>query len=89
MPQEFSHHANLQCFSALSNVHTLDLRNVKLCHFIPPGIDRYFGHFSSTLRSVALLNLFVLLDSYHISSLYLRTWTTSRSANLTGAYLTQ
>ena len=52
-PQAFSP-GDLSCLSAFPNVQTLRLQYLEIPHFIP-GIERYFGHFSSTLRSIALL----------------------------------
>ena len=43
----------LRYFSAFANVHTLKIQNFEICRFIP-GIERYFVHFSPTLRSVTL-----------------------------------
>ena len=43
----------LRYFSAFTNVHTLKIQNFEICCFIP-GIERYFIHFSPTLRSVTL-----------------------------------
>jgi len=54
VPQAFSHN-DLRCFSAFKNVHTLKLRRVEIYRFIPV-INRYFGSFSPTLRSIALYN---------------------------------
>ena len=48
VPRAFNHH-----FSALLNVHTLKLENLEIHRFIP-SVKRYFGHFSPTLRSIAL-----------------------------------
>ena len=42
-------------FSALANIHTLKLENVEIYSFIP-NLEHYFGHFSPTLRSIALYN---------------------------------
>jgi hypothetical protein len=50
MPQAFSRR-DLRYFSAFENVHTLRLKYLDISLFIP-GIERYFGHFSPTLRSV-------------------------------------
>ena len=44
---------DLRYFSAFANVHTLELQHLEVGRFIP-GVKRYFGHFSSTLRSVRL-----------------------------------
>jgi len=52
MPQAFSHR-DLCYFSAFTNVQTLALHNLRIGHFIP-DIERYFNHFSPTLRSIAL-----------------------------------
>jgi len=54
LPRAFSP-IDLQYFSAFSNVHTLNVENMQIHRFIP-GIERYFEHFSPTLRSVALYN---------------------------------
>jgi len=53
-PQTFSHR-DLGYFSAFTNVHTLRLRGVELNRFIP-GVQRYFEHFSPTLRSIVVFN---------------------------------
>ena len=45
----------LKCFSAFANVHTLKLQELEIYRFIP-GIERYFEHFSPTLRSITLFN---------------------------------
>ena len=42
-----------QHFSVLASVQTLKLDTVDIASFIP-GIERYFGHFSPTLRSIGL-----------------------------------
>ena len=52
VPQEFSPR-DLQYFSSFANVHTLKLQNMEIDRFIA-GIQRYFGHFSPTLRSITL-----------------------------------
>jgi len=52
LPQAFSRR-DLRYFSAFSNVHTLRLPNFEISHFVP-YIERYFGHFSPTLRSLTL-----------------------------------
>jgi hypothetical protein len=52
VPEAFSPD-DLRYFSAFTNVHTLDLRGVEIYYFIP-GIERYFEHFSPTLRSITL-----------------------------------
>ena len=52
VPREFSRR-NLRYFSTFSNVHTLRLPNLDISRFVP-HINRYFGHFSPTLRSIAL-----------------------------------
>ena len=51
-PQEFSPH-DLRYLSAFTNVHTLKLRHLEIYRFVP-GVGRYFGHFSPTLRSIIL-----------------------------------
>ena len=73
---------HLRYFSAFTNVHTLRLRDLDIHDFIP-GIERYFEHFSPTLRSVALsdphctprqlshfLSLFTNLDNIEIQNTY-------------------
>ena len=52
MPRAFGRRS-LRYFSALSNVHTLRLQRLEICRFIPQ-IERYFGQFSPTLRSIVL-----------------------------------
>ena len=52
MPQAFTS-LDLRYFSALANVHTLKLQSLEIHRFIP-GIERHFGHFSKTLRSITL-----------------------------------
>ena len=52
-PQSFSRR-DLHYFTAFANVQTLTLDSFTISRFIP-GIERYFGHFSPTLRSLALL----------------------------------
>ena len=52
VPRTFSPF-DLRHFSDLANVHTLKLQNIDICDFIP-GAERYFGHFSPTLRSITL-----------------------------------
>ena len=42
-------------FSAFANVQTLRLEELEIHRFIP-GIERYFEHFSPTLRSITLFN---------------------------------
>jgi hypothetical protein len=53
-PQTFSHRS-LSYFSAFTNVQTLVPGCLDISSFIP-GIERYFGHFSPTLRSIALIS---------------------------------
>jgi len=73
---------HLRYFSALTNVHTLRLRDLDI-HLFIPGVERYFGHFSPTLRSIALsdphctprqlahfLSLFTNLDNIEIWNTY-------------------
>jgi hypothetical protein len=55
VPQAFSDR-DLCHFSTFTNVQTLRLQDLEIYRFIP-GIERYFGHFSPTLRSIALKNL--------------------------------
>jgi len=52
IPQAFDR-LSLRYFSALTNVHTLQLQYLEIYRFIP-DIERYFGHFSQTLRSITL-----------------------------------
>ena len=52
LPRAFGRR-DLRRFSAFTNVHTLKLQNMQIYHFIP-GIERYFGQFSPTLRSITL-----------------------------------
>jgi hypothetical protein len=52
-PQSFSRR-DLRYFTAFANVQTLTLDSFTISRFIP-GVERYFGHFSPTLRSLALL----------------------------------
>ena len=52
VPQGFSRRG-LRYFSAFANVGTLVFRYLDISRFIP-DIERYFGHFSPTLRSIAL-----------------------------------
>ena len=51
-PQAFSPR-NLRHFSAFTNVQTLKLENMDISSFVP-GIERYFEHFSPTVRSITL-----------------------------------
>ena len=53
VPRAFSRR-NLRYFSAFGNVQTLVLQRLRLDRFIP-GVERYFGHFSPSLRSITLL----------------------------------
>jgi len=52
VPQVFCRRS-LRHFSAFANVHTLALQEVDIYRFIP-HIERYFGQFSPTLRSIVL-----------------------------------
>ena len=52
VPQAFNH-LDLRHFSAFANVHTLKIQNMEVYRFIP-DIERYFEHFSPTLRSITL-----------------------------------
>ena len=52
VPQAFNH-STLRSFSTLTNVHTLKLQHLEIHHFVLV-IERYFGHFSQTLRSITL-----------------------------------
>ena len=83
-PQMFNP-LHLHHFSAFTNVHTLRLQELDIYLFVP-GIERYFGHFSPTLRSVTLLNphctprqlshflsLFKNLDDIEIQNTYTYT----------------
>jgi hypothetical protein len=51
-PQAFSRH-DLRYFAAFANVQILSLRSLDISR-CTPGIERYFGHFSPTLRSITL-----------------------------------
>ena len=48
-------HLDLRNFSALANVHTLKLQHFEIYRCMP-NIKLYFGHFSQTLRSIALFD---------------------------------
>ena len=52
-PQAFSLH-DLRYFSAFANVQELRLEYMDISSFVT-GAERYFGHFSPTLRSITLL----------------------------------
>jgi hypothetical protein len=52
-PQAFSRR-DLLYFAAFSNVQTLMFERLEISRFIP-GVERYFAHFSPTLRSITLL----------------------------------
>jgi len=52
IPQTFGRRS-LRYLSAFTNVHTLGLQRVELSRFFP-HIERYFRHFSPTLRSIVL-----------------------------------
>jgi len=52
MPQAFDRRS-LGYFSAFANVHTLRLQRLEIGRFIP-HMERYFGQFSPTLRSIML-----------------------------------
>ena len=52
LPQKFDRQT-LRYFSALTNVQQLRIERFELSKFIP-DIERYFGHFAPTLRSVSL-----------------------------------
>ena len=80
-PRMFNHH-HLRHFSAFASVHTLRLQELDI-HLFIPGIERYFEHFSPTVRSVMLLNphctprqlshflsLFTNLDNLEIHNTY-------------------
>ena len=45
----------LHYFSSFSNIHTLKFQNLEIYRFIP-NVDYYFGYFSTSLRSITLLN---------------------------------
>ena len=49
-------HSDLDYFSAFANVHTLNIESMQIYRFMP-GIERYFEHFSPTLRSITLSDL--------------------------------
>ena len=51
VPQAFTP-GDLSHFSAITNVQTLRLQFLEIPPFIP-GVEHYFGHFSSTLQSIA------------------------------------
>jgi len=53
VPQAFSPD-DLRHFAAFANVRTLVLRVVEISEFIP-AVERYFGHFSPTIRSIVLV----------------------------------
>ena len=53
-PQAFSRR-DLRYFSAFTNVRILKIEHMNISGFIP-GIERYFEHFSPTLRSIVLCN---------------------------------
>jgi hypothetical protein len=55
-PHAFSRR-DLRYFSALTNVGTLEINHLDISRFMP-SIERYFGHFSPTLRSIALSSPF-------------------------------
>jgi hypothetical protein len=88
-PQAFSRRS-LRYFSAFANVQTLMIESLEIPRFMP-DIRRYFGHFSPTLRSIALLHpvytprqlshflsLFPNLDDIRIQEF------STRSPNITG-----
>ena len=52
LPQTFTD-LDRRHFSALTNVHTLKIQSLEIYRFIP-GIERHFGQFSQTLRSITL-----------------------------------
>lgn len=79
LPRSFSRR-KLRYFSAFTNVQSLTLQQLDIHTFIP-GVERYFGHFSPTLRSITLesprctprqlsyfLSLFTNLDNIEIRS---------------------
>ena len=53
-PQMFGRRG-LRDFSTFANIHTLGLQMLEI-HLFTPDIERYFGHFSPTLRSIALFS---------------------------------
>ena len=53
VPQAFGRR-DLRFFSALANVQTLVFERLEISRFIP-GVERYFGHFSPTLRSITFM----------------------------------
>jgi len=55
VPQAFGR-SRLRHFSTFANVHTLGLQRVEIFHFFP-HVERYFGQFSPTLRSIVLSDL--------------------------------
>jgi len=80
-PQAFSRR-DLRYFSAFTNVRKLKLERLDISSFIPE-VERYFGQFSTTLRSIALfaplctprqlsyfLTLFSNLDDVEIRGFY-------------------
>jgi hypothetical protein len=56
VPEEISRR-DLRYFSAFTNVQTLSFQCLDISRFIP-GIERYFGHFLPTLRSITLISPF-------------------------------
>ena len=81
VPQAFGRR-DLRYFSAFANVQNLVIRRLQLDHFIP-DIERYFGHFSPSLRSIELfkprctprqlsyfLSLFPNLDDIEVRHIY-------------------
>ena len=69
VPQAFSH-IGLCRFSALANVHTLKVQNLDIPRFIP-GVERHFGQFSQTLRSITLYDPFCTPEQLsHFLSLF-------------------
>ena len=53
VPQAFSRH-DLRFFSAFANIEALVFERLEIPRFIP-GVERYFGHFSPTLRSITFV----------------------------------
>jgi hypothetical protein len=51
-PRKFDRQT-LRCFSALTNVQKLRIERFDLSKFIP-DLERYFGHFTQTIRSISL-----------------------------------
>lgn len=52
LPQSFNRR-DMRCFLAFTNVQSLTVQSLDIHYFIP-GLERHFGHFSPTLRSITL-----------------------------------